>query len=941
MKKLLTLLGAISITASSAALVVACSDKSSDEEKDKNDIFIDNNGEIVIDSEKLLDWFHEHNVIAKDPQEFLKKFYNLFAVGVLQKAADKTIVIAKDEQATTKATDGKIIIPANSDYANEGLFGVDGVDGDTGKLGAILGTESDSDITTLWGRANAAYDKLVKAHEDDKNDDGLIDELKAKFPNVKKDKLEKAYKSDYILNNTTDGAYASMVNLLGIEKTIATTSWADGISLTDSDSETWLNEFKITFGDVKLSELVQTISNLDATKDSNKVSLIVNLINATGGLDVTGDDTLSVLSDASTFKTSSIRFATTDKWEDLKTTDNIEKLIKKLERKTLTGDKTVSTDGWFTSTSITEIETDDIFDADGKVIKTWLHLVPTTILNNNKIELGVSNNGNYGFLKNSQKYLVDKYFQNKKPLAISQVIIANGGDNTDASKVNLKNFIKVDSVNDSESLQNQFAGFAALIDNYVAPNATQAEGLDSLGMTNWDTIFRGEEAGVKDPTSKQTGEWTATDFYKADNSGDLLTLDSTSYSDVAKYSIYDFVAKDGETKEITSATVDATSGFTPKQVEAINESIAVESEKATAAAKGLGYLNGLVQTLNQRDNEENIYTVLNADQGIIAFIDDAGLHIARIDGYSLLKADKITEQKSLAFKDNEETYLNEQRTFETMNEIITGADKEIAPYLMNQALLGTNATTRAEEGETTPPTTGNSESEIPNNKAISDRIEKFGVDASLMNSSITNSYEKFLVNNSVVQQGLKEAGATPFYNFNILDKVAEYSNSNDSSTLGDNPSWMWDYILNLTEDKSVDALLDNVINFGDANSISAKKVKSEIKALIKQSSSIATGKPRSEFQNGWTKWNKKVADAWKVAQNTNDKDLKYIANVSFDYKTNYGDVSKGLTAKYHAFKTEETEAPASYSYEEVNSNNYIKLVFDVKTITNRKDGGAK
>ncbi|WP_027063100.1 lipoprotein [Mesoplasma seiffertii] len=949
MKKLLTILGALSITASASALVVACGPE---KEENKNSIFIDENGNLKIDSEKLLEWYQNNGGFVNDSNQYLKNIYNLFAVAVLQDAAD-----------------GKLLTDTNKSlYINEGL---------QDKLKTLLGNENSTDSTSIWGRANEKYKTLKNVtYKDDEK--GLRKYLKGLFPNVKNDALEKAFKNNFILTDNDNSAFATLKRIVGFNSSYAASSWENGVEFQEIKHIELFANFMDTFKTFEMSTLSTDIATAIQT-DTGAASLISQLVNAGGGLKaITDEANFETKIKTSTLDLSEIEFISAEQAKALTAAD-IKVLLNHMDE---TFDETqekgtLQGTNFFKGLRATlkRITYDQaqgekpFLNTKNVEVSHYFELLVNVPRITNGIEQQITDSGVFGFMKNSQKFLVDNYYQNKKPVALSEVLIPFKGSVADSQTISLKNFIpnKLDGTSDeTKGHIDRLAGIVKLYENYISTSVGSSEQRDGetttvngasltlaqAGMTQWDTIMRGksDDRGIIDKnslTDDLESKWNS-EYYTAAKKTKLLTLDSSveDYSNEYKYSIYDFIntenpqAKTIEAKDLAEADIEAiltANAFGAEDAKSIANAIVGnnnpdESEKLQnrrkEAAKAISFLDNLLKEINQHVEaakdpaskvdetpvEHKNYVVVNAEEGIIAFIDNAGLHFSRIDGYKLLNDENIVEdQKQVTFKSNEAAYLKEVESFKNLEALSKNNNgQEALPFLVNGSLLGTNSSSKAApvvndegngnegggSGETPQPEAGPSD--------LKDNVYgTYGIkNIANINQSISNKYEKFLVNSSIATEYAKSSTVGSFYDFNIFDDVTKSLTADGDSSLPSYASWMWDYFAEIMGDgKQTEDLLTRYFDIPD--STTALKIKEAVSKV-----SINNYKnPADAYTSGMNEWNKTVLSAYKAIENSeiNSEKLKFTPNSTI---LNNQEKTNALlsSAKFDAYKKSDSKA---------------------------------
>ncbi|AUF83430.1 hypothetical protein CXP39_01260 [Mesoplasma syrphidae] len=945
MKKLLTILGALSVTASTSVLVVACGPE---KEKDENSIFIDENGNLKIDSEKLLEWYQNNGGFVNDSNQYLKNIYNLFAVAVLQDAAE-----------------GKLLTDDNKSlYINEGL---------QDKLKTLLGTPNSNDSVSIWGRANDKYKTLKNVtYKDDEK--GLRKYLKGLFPNVKNDALEKAFKNNFILTDSDNSAFATLKRIIGFNSSYAASSWENGVEWQSFDFKALFANFTSTFATFEMSTLSTKITEAIQT-DNGAASLISQLVNASGGLGAIKNETaFENKVKTSTLDLSELEFITAEQAKSL-TTDNVKVLLNHMDENfnesEASGPLVVNGNSKFFKANLSSLKKFKYEEGQKKFKNTkneeaenYFQLLTSVPKIVNGIEQQITDSGVFGFMKNSQKFLVDNYYQNKKPVALSEILIPFKGSVADSKTISLKNFIpnKMDGTSDETKAHiDRLAGIVNFYQNYISVSSEASQNplegeansvsgasltLAQAGMTDWDTIMRGksDDRGIIDQSSLTedlANKWNS-EYYTAAKKTKLLTLDSSTedFTNEYKYSIYDFINSESpETKTIDSKELSEQeiteilikNAFGTEDAKSIASAIIGnnpgESEKVQnrrkEATKAISFLDNLLQEINQhieaeapveaKDGEDPIkhknYVVLNSEQGIIAFIDSAGLHFSRIDGYKLLNdKDVVENQKKVTFKENEATYLKEVESFKNLAALSeTSTGQEALPFLVNGSLLGTSTTGQQNLSSESDDESGNGETEKPkaNSQELKDNLYgAYGIkNIANMNQSISNKYQKFLVNSSIATEYAKSTAVGSFYDFNIFDNVTKTLTTDSDTSLPGYASWMWDYFAEVMGDgKKSEDLLSRYFDIPD--STTALKIK---EAVSKVSISNYKG-PADAYTSGMKEWNKTVLNAYKALENSqiNKEQLKFTPNATI-LNTDAKTIALLTSNKFDAYKKSESK----------------------------------
>ncbi|SYV95641.1 Uncharacterised protein, partial [Mycoplasma putrefaciens] len=90
----------------------------------------------------------------------------------------------------------------------------------------LLGNKNSNNTSTLYGLANDALKDLKEnTHKNNFND--YKKDLEKRFPGVRNNikDLENAFKSDYILNDSSNSAFVRLKNLLMFNSTVSNSLW--------------------------------------------------------------------------------------------------------------------------------------------------------------------------------------------------------------------------------------------------------------------------------------------------------------------------------------------------------------------------------------------------------------------------------------------------------------------------------------------------------------------------------------------------------------------------------------------------------------------------------------------------------------------------------------------------------------------------------------------
>ncbi|ATZ16532.1 hypothetical protein JN01_0258 [Entomoplasma freundtii] len=874
MRKLLAILGSLSLVATTSSVVVAC--KKDNEEGDTGSVFIKADGSLNITADGLLKWYQE-NVGNENGIAQLKAFYQSFAVAILQNAGDKDSVFADIKPS-----------PTMNQYALEDF---------QQKLKDIWGLKSDQ-AGSVQGAANNSWkqkeDAAKKSYGDKNYKKKLVDELAKTFPYVDKDfdSLKKAFISNDILTNKSTGAQAQLTKLL------ANNSSQSFINSGVSTSEL-LNNFKSLWGATKLNDLATNIlAQLNKKNEDEKTENILNLFNATGGTNIiaTPGDSVS----QKPWKLDSINWATL---ETTWTKEMVEDLLYRLSTSfDPTSENLTNSIDWAGSKTVSQRW--NYVTADGNYLRdtsTYFDLVesfPNFNFSSLKLDTN-SKNAAFGMLNNSQRFLVDQFFQNQKPISISQIVFKKSESGDLTKLINGQAFLS-SMTSDSKNWE-QYYGLYNFLQNYVTGKGTSTnpepdpkpdsktfadetgDGINSpipgIGQYTFDTIFGSNSKSnigkIKlDGAAVPNKIWWDTSFYEAKNEEKLLTLGNSDMSKTLKYSVYDFLqAKDHTPYALNTEGEQSVSGiaqylisrykFTnPIIAQNIQDAIAAQStdvqkDLIDALYGTLNLIEALNRTITEQNKEANsedqvnnkMYQVLNAKQGIIAFIESDGLHIAKINGFDAM-SQPLENQKTSIFGDtveSKQTYINEIQSFKRLNSYAQNDTSGYYRYIYqdyNQMIGKPGYSTDAFYSDLVLP-------------QQVDKLKAYGVNYQDLNTSVSNLYEKFLVNNSILSAGAKNEENPPFYKFDLFKEVNDsISNNQDKdNSLSNNNSWLWDYcgtILN----KDNDQLLETF--FGFKQNEASQTFKDWLRKKLKQSQNHTSQGGRALFKQGWADWNKEI-----------------------------------------------------------------------------------
>ncbi|ATZ17119.1 hypothetical protein ELUMI_v1c03940 [Williamsoniiplasma luminosum] len=894
MKKLLTILGGLGMVATTGLTVVACTNK--DEDESTGSKFIDDTGDLNITSETLLNWVRENSIglnnIAK-----MKEFFQFFGVAIMNPPADKDKDILKD------------IVPTktSNQYALEDL---------RAQLTKLWGKPGEVDNTTVNGKVEQAWrQKADKSKEDNgekKYKDVLKKELHKQFPWVKNDydTLVKAWKNNERLTNSEYSAYGMLTKKLidGNSKNVIMNQNSPNAIQTE-----W-GKFRSAFGGIKVSDLAAEL--VKATEDKKNIAL--NLINMTGGVKpiTTGTE-----KEKTSWSLNNVEWATKDIPAIEGTpgtpanpgTIITQELAKDLKNR-LFGTK-------FADKKVSEITDEDFGQGRGTgVHEHWTYMSSQgRQLNSNSSYFDLvseypnldpsdiktdSDNEVYGLLTNSQRYLMDTYFKNEKPISVSEVVFkSTNGDLT--KNINGPAFLN-STTPDAKNWQ-QYYGLVNFLENYVLGAESKAgatndnnKKIEGSSLYKFDTIFANTNPTKKGHiwTNKETTqtilpeEWDAANFeVKAPDT--LISMNNPGSSSMQKYAVYDFLASETTKSESLDPTGSKTTidkiaeklsteyeFITTPVLDAIKQSLTNIGDKTTQdeVKQSLFKTLNLIKSLNRRESTtvaregvqpptnaeaKKVYQVLNAEQGIIAFIDKDGLHITKINGFELLKQNKITAQKSFGFTVDKKTYMEEVSKLKRLNSLKDeplGLRRLVFQDYADQIWSNPNPT---RDGVTPPDFID----KLVDRKDIL-KAKDIGVDYASINSAISNQYEKFLVNNSILN-GTSDTTKS-FYGFNVIAEMKKEmtENDKDANKLSKNNIWLWDYIIKLTGKTHKD-LMQAMFKFGDDNI--SKQTKKDLTQLLKKLDELPTTNSTNAYNTGKQKWDQDIDNVFNAMTNPTDK----------------------------------------------------------------------
>ncbi|WP_434328941.1 lipoprotein [Mycoplasma capricolum] len=843
MKKLLTWISAITLVASSSVLAISCK---TEQVKNENSLFLTNFGDIKIDSKSLLEWNQKWNGISSNNQELINKTNNLLAAGILLAIRDKKLHLPTDNK--------------------------DGWDSSVNKqIEGLLGNKNSTDTATLYGLANKSLNDL-KDNKYKNDPKGWKKYLEETFPGVKKNltDLENAYKSNFILNDSSNSAFIKLKNLLMFNSTVADSMWQKGIQTTNLDWKTLTSNFANAYPNKKnLDELVKDIkSTFTNVNDKNwndaKIVTFTNMVNGLGGISnqqttntsssgggASGQDNNLIITYSSS---KDVKNKITNSGSGTNGETWIKDVLTKISANAESG--SVAFSQWNPSYNYdSKNGFKNFINYNNETPRSWTEIVKQIpVLENGDLKKDQIK-GEYGAISNSQKYAINNYFNSEKPVVFSDLIFkfANNKTSSDIEKnLSLKALIPTESSGSdlTAKLIERFQGIQAVLQSYTTNNSANGSNNNggsepyTAGLSKFDTIFRGEVSKIKaNTTSKNKAEfkdWTEwdikNDYHKINANGKLLTLSDTTYSDTVKFSIYDFLTSndssnewkwedkqngnlDSETfkKSLTSGGL--SSDEATRIDNAISQSIS-KNEAKDATRLTIYNLTELFKKINQKNisntgsggssgnsggssssgsssnssingvnNNSNIYTVLNKEEGIIAFIDGDGLHITKIDGYKLInnKSNQLGATTTNGESDND--FVKQTAVLKQIRSLYSSSNASIlVPYLINSTLENNTTTTTMTSASTglTSSTTNGKWDWTKKDLDYANAVKHLGIDINSLNKNITNDYERFLINTSLIDNSKTK----PFYNIDILSEVSKSIQTGNNSSSQAN--WLYE-----------------------------------------------------------------------------------------------------------------------------------------------------
>ncbi|WP_338984683.1 lipoprotein [Spiroplasma endosymbiont of Diplazon laetatorius] len=533
MKKLLTLLGSVSLITTTAQMAVACSPNYDQKDKDGNSILIQ-----FLQSIDGTAKISTNDVLAKLINKDGPKNKEKLTLDLL-KMINLSIL--------SNAKDNKDMIKEESIYTNDGLSDI---------------------LVKKWDELSSAVDRQITTEKDKyKKEHGkkwekewnkmLVNKYSVYQDDVKsmdKDFLENKYKADILLSDSNNNASKTLLDVL---------------LKTDQMGVEWITPDQVIRKYNALSKVIRDAGDND--------QIIANYLR-------------SDLDQIAQIKNSTVKTGEESKWENT----------------SLTADKSDK----------------ELADAAREVIKTSVNDIkydaPVSL---NEFTIS-GNKTRAGFLSNSQRFFLDKWYSNQAPLAISEVVIpfSEGGSfDKGFTQESFKSKDQKDQTNSNNVL-----------------GSVEDEKVWSMWMRS-NKVDQREDATVK-------------------HYDKLMTLsNSTDFTQDMRTVVYDYVLGKDASSQIAG--------------DEDKKGIKIE----TADLK----IETLIDKIT-RTKDKNFYAY--NDKGQVFYVDSTGLHIVKIDGYKLLKEGQTSkngkkQEGIVENKINNET-SKELNTFKEFNKLDANAKVE-------------------------------------------------------------------------------------------------------------------------------------------------------------------------------------------------------------------------------------------------------------------------
>lgn len=678
MKKLLSLLATITLTVTPVTSVIACTNKTSDGDNNATNSILKSpifnlTADDLVKSAKAETLFGGHDNAVHD-------FMNYFAFQVSKQLSDTKSDLYQQFNAAVEADNTYIndefINSVQTQYNSSRQYAisqwneaVDAAKDDGKKWEETFRKALEKQLNRTFTKYQDAKDVYITNQMmKGTNNTSVIDSLLNAIYAIPQD--NKVLTFDQIIQNFSG-------QILGLNQTIGGISF----NLLNAWGANWVKDSGLDLvGELTklLQGLAVEVANLSHPYFDSLSTYLIDFINATGGTNSPSSNTTAQLSNItwmtqSAFKSSVLGDPAT--WA---------KEIIARACSTYTTDYDSS--GTPTSNYKPKIDGKGAGVAKFAAINSYVSLTDNSSISNNA--------STKGLFSNAQRYFANQYFNTKKPLAISEFIIKPlTSTNTLSTNINNAGYIADNVANQADvgSLYN-FMNLFVNQGNWGGTSSTDNTKTMVSGSSDysWDQLMN--SGGSLSNWTNQAGKnYTWTDTFTSDFSLNqhtkLLTMDSISsdYSDILKYSVYDYLAKSSAT-EYTSNT----SAPTVENDGSVTTNLS-DQQKA---------ITNWITSMNRRTSgTNNVYQVLNNTQGIISFVDTDGIHITRIEGYGLLKdANGLTSQTKLSttsFVDGNQALINNYQAIESISRNLNNNSNSsvVKNAIKNQTYDYTNADT--------------------------------------------------------------------------------------------------------------------------------------------------------------------------------------------------------------------------------------------------------
>ncbi|ATG97515.1 lipoprotein [Mesoplasma lactucae] len=857
MKKLLSVLAAFTLSVTPITSVVACGSSSKKEKEDEigTNTILKGGSLGQFTSEDFIKRAHDEDLFGSKNQA-IENFMKYFAFQMFSQLMDKSSDIYK----TIKDQEGK-------GYVND--FFLKTVE-DQWKI-------SYGNAETEWNRQVETAKKTGKKWEEDfrKN---LEKEYNRKFNSYTDAK-------DIVINSVmmkaTEGvnvADALKNSINNIPNSKPTNSFQTIISnfgtvilsqkITINNQTINLPEAYVPGNNIEpIDQYKNLLKALDGIYDWNNNTFsalsipIINLINATGGLHPTDvkDNNIEI---------DNITWVTRDNFK-VEVLDKAEEFGTQLAMRIDSNFATNYNNGKKTN-SISSI------GLNGKNINFAKYTLMDSYVSMASETAPAQSNNTRGLLSNSQRYFANNFFETQKPVGISEVVIAPlTGNGNLANNINNAGYVGAEgSTNnlDTDSLYSFMSMFVNK-EQWASLNGATTSGVDNTKIPlentsnySWDLLMN-QQGNLKNfTTASPNGGYDWTEKFISSTSlkqhEKLLTINSSSsdFSDVLKYSVYDFIANGANEQEYK-----ANPNPVAKTVD--DGTVATDANNKSGSA-----VSNFINSINRRvgsdaTNGKNVYQVLNAKQGIIGFVDTDGIHILRIEGYEKLNSsDLLKDQTSITANwdgkkaDELKTDINNYQGIQALNDNMSKKENAGNLNALKEATYDYNGK----------------------------RTDSF-VNYNDLNTSFGNEYLRFLVNSSIVSS-IAGTNTTPKEKYNINSEIENYISSKTPTSLNPTNDWIavWNYfkeVLGKTSDQLFTMLfggpeVNKLLGIDNYSDKTANAIKAKYRNYILEG--ISTFNPwntsNNNFSTSWTNWVKTNSSVSLNDPNNKWKPLATLGN---------------------------------------------------------------